>query len=351
LDPLVRAIIGEEALNQPTRPNAKTPAQILDWLGLDALLPYAFAFQVEPDEMRGTGRFGFSRETPISRILIEPTTEPAPMPPFLNKDFSQVSSMRWSLPRAIRQMDPQLAMGIAMGKGFLTGQLGMDVQTQFLDHFGDGMVFVQEMDAGVMEKMMKASQNQDTREIMALTQAHPTNGQNYLLGLEVKNLQAISGALNTLLSKAHPGGLPGPEMFRGHPVHNPVPENAGAAGRGLIRYTFLDNYLLIAVGNPTLLHQAITASGDPQRQLANDREFQQLLDRFPRAQMFEYASGQQQAAAWDIISTSLGGLLNNPADAPDFSAFAEVIQGSVSVTNRQGTIFEMKSSTTFIPPE
>jgi hypothetical protein len=186
---------------------------------------------------------------------------------------------------------------------------------------------------------------------MALNQRHPTGGQNYLIGLEVDNLQAVSGALNTLLAKLHPNGLPEPEMFRGHPVHNPMPANAGASTRGIVRYTFLDNYLLIAVGDPALLHKAITASNEPADRLADDPEFQRMRDEFPRAQVFEYASGKQQAAAWDIIASALGGILKNPEDIPDFSAVGEVIQGSISVMNRQGTVFELNSLTLFRDPE
>lgn len=358
VDALLRTGIGDEALRRPATPGGTTPEKLLDWLALDALLPYALGFRFDHEGMHGTGRFGFNRETPLSRILLEPTNAPAPLPPFLNKDFGQVSTTHWSLPRALRQLekeltalDPNIAAGLNMGKGFLTAQVGMDLQTQFLDHFGSGLVAVQEMDPEVMKKMMEISQTGDAAEMLAFNQRHPTNGQNYLLALQVDNLQAVSSGLNTLLAKLHPTGLPDPEMYRGHPVHNLLPDRAGPAASGLVRHTFLDEYLLISVGDPRLLHKAIAASNEPSVRLENDPHYQRLRDRFPEAQLVEYASGDQQAAAWDIISTALGGVFENPADVPDFSVFSEGIQGSISVMTRQGTVLEMKSLTTFALPE
>lgn len=357
IDALLRKGIGEEALRQTDTPGGLSPAKVLDWLALDALLPYALGFRLDREGMHGTGRFGFSRETALSRILLEPTDAPAPMPPFLHRDFGQISSTRWSLPRVLRQvekelidLDPNIGAALGMGKGMLTAQLGMDIQTGFLDHFGNGLIAVQEMDAEVMQKLMEANQNGDPREMLALSQRHPTNGQHYLMALQVDNLQAVSSGLNTLLSNVHPAGMPEPEMYRGHPIHNPLPQNDGE-DTGLLRYTFLDDYLLWSIGDPGLLHKAITASNQPENRLENDPDFLRMRDRFPAAQLFEYAGGDQQAATWDVIATSLGGVFENPADVPDFSVFFDSVQGAMSVMTRQGTVLEIQTLTTFAPPE
>ncbi len=354
LDPLMRNALIDDDAAPDQGPNGMSPAKIMDWLGLDALLPYAIGLRMDSEAMTGRGRLGFSRETPLSRILVEPGMEPVPTPAFLHRDFGQVSTVRMSIGRMIRQLekemttlDPQIAMGVTMGKAMLNGQIGMDIQTQFLDHFGDTLITVQETDTEAMQAIMEASRNEDPQATMEIMQRYPTGGQNYLIAVQVNNLQAVSGAMNTLLALLHPSGLPEPEMFRGHPIHNPMPPGGGASSQGMMRYTFLDNYLLVAVGNPTLLHKAITASNEPGDRLANDPEYLALRDRFPDAQYVDYASGAQQAASWNIMNTSFSSLMTDAQEMPDLSALRDSVQGSISVMTRQGTVYEAQSITTF----
>ncbi len=355
IDPLVRLALGPEKLNEVAQ-GVKSPAMVMDWLGADALLPYVLGFSTRNDGMHGKARFGFSRETPLSRMLIDPSMDPAPIPSFLHKDMGQISSMRWSLGAGLRRVEtelgafqPELTAGLGVVKAMMIGQLGMDVQSQFLDHFDTGLVMAQQLDAEVMEKMLDMAEESDPAKMMQFRMEHPTNGQNYLLGLQLKNQELVTSGLNTLLARVHPNGIPEPKMFQGHAIHSPIPGGEDSPMANLITYTILDGYLVVAIGNETMLHDAIRASNEPASRLIQDPAFQAFRDQLPQGVMFEYTPRAVQQSAWSVIASSLAAAGMELEGLPDMEKLGAVFGDSFSTAIRKGTVFETEIHSTFAP--
>jgi len=356
IDPLIRLAVGEEALNKAMN-GGKTMAAVMDWLGADAMMPYALGMSTREDGMHGKARFGFSRETVLSRMLIDPSQESAPIPPFLHKDMGQISSMRWGLGQGLRRIEteigafqPELTAGLGVLKAMMIGQLGMDVQSQFLDHFGTGVVMVQELDAEVMNDMIEMAEEADPAKQMQFRMEHPTNGQNYLLALELKNQEMVTSGLNTLLARVHPAGLPEPKMFQGHAIHSPMPGGEDSPMAKLVTYTILDGYLVMAIGDESMLHDAIRASNEPASRLIQDPAFQELRDQLPEGVMFEYTPRSVQQGAWEVIGSSLQAAGLELKGLPDMEKLGAVFGDSYSTAVRKGTVFETEIRSTFAPP-
>jgi len=356
IDPLIRLMMGDEMMNEAID-GGKTPAMIMNWLGADALIPYVLGFSTREDGMHGKARFGFSRETALSRMLIDPSMDPAPVPPFLHKEMGQISSMRWGLGTGLRRVEteigafqPELTAALGVMKAMMIGQLGMDVQSQFLDHFDTGVVMAQQLDSEVMEKMLEMAEEEDPAKMMQFRMENPTNGQNYLLGLQLKNPEMVTSGLNTLLARVHPSGLPEPKMFQGHAIHYPMPGAGDSPLAGLVTYTILDGYLVVAIGDEGMLHDAIRASNEPASRLMQDPAFQAFRDNLPEGVMFEYTPRSVQQSAWQVIGSSLEAAGLELEGLPDMEKLGAVFGDSFSTAVRKGTVFETEIHSTFAPP-
>lgn len=356
IDPLIRLIAGDEMMNTDMQ-QGLTPKKIMDWLGADALLPYVVGFSIRAEGIEGKARFGFTRETGLSRMLIDPSEDPAPTPAFLHKNMGQVSSMRWGLGDAIRRIEkeigtlqPEFTAVLGMGKAMMIGQLGMDVQTQFLDHFGSGLVMVQELDKEVMEQMLEMAEEEDPMKQLEFRMQHPTNGQNYLMALELKNPETVMSGLNTLLSRVHPEGMPEPKMFQGHAIHSPMPGAEDSPMANLVTYAVLDGYLVVSIGSEKMLQDAIRASNEPASRLIQDPAFQAMRDTLPEGVMFEYTPRSVQQNAWSIIESSLQAAGVELEGLPDFEKLGAVFGDSFSSATRKGTVFEAEVRSSFVDP-
>jgi hypothetical protein len=333
------------------------PAKIIDWLALDALEPYVLGTRLVQDGLSLRGRFGFTRETAFSRILIDPTEAPAPQPDFVHKNLQQVSTGHWRFARAYDEFEkslmglaPQAAMGLGFGRAMATGQLGIDPKTQFLDHFGSGFVFSQEIDADVLTRMLDVAEK-DPEALQDFTRQHPTQGRSFLIGLQMTNRDAVAGALNTLLAKLHPQGLPEAERFMGQDIHFPLKGlSAENPMENQVAYSFFDDYLVVAVGKSKLLHDAIQAKQDKTLRLWEDENFLAARQRMPaEAQMLEYSSGKQMEGALKVMQRSFGMMMKgeNKGRFPDLSAFANLLRDTIGTNLRKGLRFELEGFMAF----
>ena len=344
----------EEAGDLPQTGNLNAE-KILDWLGLDALLPITQTTLLEAEGSTTDLRMGFRRETGLSRLLLgEP--EPVELPSMLHKDFPQFTAANWSigafwtrLETELMNLAPEAAAGMGMARMLATGRLGFDIKLQFFDHLDSGVIFVQTMDPEVMAELNKAMESDDPSAILAANSEHPTGGQNYLIGYETKNEEQIRVAMDRLMTRFFPTGKPAPEVVQGVEVFNPIPP--GAAGgmiNELVHFAFVDGWLLVVIGERDLLDEAIAASQDEALQIRKDPSFQALLAQLPAdAFQLQYASGEQQEQAMKMATSSFQMMAPEGLEIPDLSFMAELYHQMLQATTRDGLILELKSIVTF----
>lgn len=336
--------------------------KILEWFGIDALLPLVSANRLNEKGVSSRGRMGFSRETAFSRILIDPNAGAAEVPSFIHTDFNSFSSFDWNigngwsrLETEIMGLSPQAAAGMGLGRMLASGQLGFDLKLQFLDHLEGNTLYVQTFDPDVIEKIMAAAKNGDLAMAMQVQMEHPTGGQNYLVGFKMKNQEAIEEALGRLMNRFHPDGAPEPIDFEGQAIHYPIPSEVQAGKfQKMLSYTYLDGYLLLAIGDDKLLQKAIQASKDPFLQLVNVEEFKALRANLsPDAGTLEYSNRKQQENAMKMVQSSLSMLQAENPDLvlPDLTSLVGFIKQSMSSSVRKGLVYEIEGFMEFSPAE
>lgn len=344
----------------PDTPAAPSPAglpraeSILNWLAPDALLPIVSGSQLEADGISFKSRMGFKRETALSRILIDPNPAPAPVPAFLYRDFYQITTTHWHigdgwtrLEKELVTLVPQAAAGMGMVRMLATSQLGFDLKLQFFDHLDSGLVFVQSLDSEVIKAFADAGQSEDPAAVVKVSMEHPTGGQNFLIGLQLRNKAAIEEAMERLMNRTHPQGPPEPEVVAGTPVRYPVPASVqGGTFRKAASFAITDDYLLIGIGSPELLKSALRAQADEGLQLRNQPAFTELRSRFPReAGTLEYSTAQLLRESLRMMEVSLSMLKKDFPDVqlPDLQKLADIMDRSLGVMVRKGLVFETDS--------
>lgn len=331
--------------NLPSSGNM-SPEGFLDWMDFGALLPITQSTRLVDNGVRTNGQFGFKRETALSRILFSEDTSPAPTPPFLHRDISQFTVMNWHLgdfwtrlETELMKMAPEAAAGLGMVRMLATGQLGFDIKLQFLDHLDSGLVFIQTIDPEVMAEMQTALQSEDPAKLLEVSAEHPTGGQNYLIGLELKNEAPVREAIDRLVRRFNPQGAPEPQMLAGIEILNPIPQ--GAAGGLLddfLNIAFMDGWLLVSIGTTRLLEQAVQASGQEDLRIWQDAGFQSLRAALSeKPDSMQYSSGAQQMDALNMMQSSLRFLAEpSSAEVPDFSSLGTFMKAMLQTSTRQG---------------
>ncbi|MDF3128499.1 hypothetical protein P0Y35_04765 [Kiritimatiellaeota bacterium B1221] len=284
--------------------------KIWDWVDPSAMLPMSYSFRLGENRMSARTMAGFKHECGLQKLFLSPRGKSAPKPSFTHKNFGSISTIAWSLPRfyaaleaELPKISPQASAALGMGRMMASGQLGFDFKLQLLDHLGDGFVAFQTIDPKVVDQVLEAENQEDPEALLQLLEQHPTQGQYTLMGIELKNTDAIQRTVNILIGKIHPQGAPEPESYRGVNLYYPIPEGGvGAAQKTLVSYAYLDNYLLIAMGDPNLLHMAVDAHQDPALQIWGQDEYTQLRDQFPfEAQGQDFSSGQMLNAVMSMV--------------------------------------------------
>ncbi|MCC5849933.1 MAG: hypothetical protein JJU29_17745 [Verrucomicrobia bacterium] len=360
IDPLLRSVSdGDEALVGDLSLN-----KIFDWLALDALVPLSISFQMRPEGVASLSRYGFERETALSRILLDPTDAPAPEPAFVSKQAGQVVSTHWSLGRFYEQLENEVktlapeaagAMGMARMAGF--GVIGIDYKTQLLDHFDSGFVLVSQTDVEVAEKLAAIDPMEDMETYLQMSMEHPTRGSYYLLGLQLKDEQAVTSALNTMMRRIYPDGAPEPEDILGHPVYFPLTAMPGGSPNmsKMIGYTFLDGYLVISLGSSRMLQEAIAANNDPNERLWGTPGFLEARDHLPpRSQGLNFTAGKELEATFQVMQSSMQSAGNFSGGAfrfPDLTPLGKLFRVSVGSSQLRDLVTETKSLMLYGQPE
>ncbi len=364
LDPLIRGILAElpDEESEPIPFVGKLPTgeAVLDWLELDALLPYVIGSKLEADGVHYRGRSGFSRETALSRIAIDPNGSKADIPTFVHRNFGQFSSFNWNLGDGWSRLEnellgiaPQVAAGMGLGRMLASGQVGFDLKLQFLDHLDGNMLVVQSFSPEVIKQMLEASKGGDPAEMIKVQMEHPTGGQNYLFGMGMKNEAAVHEAFDRLMTRFHPEGIPEPVLFEEQELYYPVPADLqGGLFKNLVSYTYLDGYFLLAVGDDQLLKEAVQASKNPALQTKTDPQFIALQAKMMAEPMgLEYSNAAHQKKAIQIIQASMRALQtgNDDIELPDFTFLGELIHQTMEVSTQKGLIMEMEGIVEFPP--
>jgi len=352
IDRLIRLAIPADAPGFGTL----TPDSLLRQLGLDSMASFSFGTRTTAEGMESRTRFGFQRESMLTRLFMTPVEDlkPAETPPFVHQGLSQAVSLHWSLARFYDALEKELATlspEAAMGMGFArmaAGQhLGFDFKTGLLDHLDSGLIIAQEYDWELMTKLMKTTEDPD--DFMAAMEArmeHPTGGTYYLIGLQLKNPQAVQSAVNTLLAKVFTDGLPDPELYREHPFIFPaagMPQTPEALRRAF-GYSFLDDYLLLSIGHPRMLQRAVDASQDAAQRLWTQPRYQDLRAKLPAlSHGLDYNSSEAMREAYRFLFS----LLENAAKEaevtlPDLTPLTRIFGDAVGSTRRNGLILEQQ---------
>ncbi|WFB37064.1 hypothetical protein P3T73_04735 [Kiritimatiellota bacterium B12222] len=338
------------------------PKKVIEWLAFDAMLPYVIGSQLDPEGFRIRGRYGFNRECAISRIIIDPNEEPAILPPFVHQNFSKLSCFNWNLGEGWSRLEtemmgiaPQAAAAMGLGRMLASGQVGFDLKLQFLDQLNGKCVFVQTFDPEVIEKMIQATEEGDLSQIMQVQMEHPTGGQNYLLAFGMKDEAQIQDAFERLGNRFHPNGEIESVLFEEQELFYPIPDNLqGGKFKNIISYTYLDGYIILAIGDDELLKQAVHASKDASLRMAHTPDYQSIRQKLlPHATAIEYVSAEQQNASIQVMQATLGMFQNENEDLelPDFSPLFNLIKQSMSVSVRKDLVFEIDGLIEFTVPE
>lgn len=359
--PLFHSLIRSVLPQDQVPPGDIDPIAIFDRIGFDTFAPLTFSIRMEAEGIRSAIRAGFTRESVLSRLLMAPPDQVgrAPMPPFLHQNFHQVSTFNWSLSRfydalerEIAGLVPQAAIGLGFARMAVTQQLGFDYKTGLLDHLGSGIAIAQESDWEIALRTMRLNSDEGSiEEMLAHSQAHPTGGTYSLVALELRNTQAVSSVLNTLLSQLGGGVAPQPEMFREQPLFFPMASLpfVPAEMRQFFGFTFLNDYLLLSIGHPRMLHRAIEASQDPGARIWETEAFQELRQHLPPdATAMDFTNGPAMAQAQNFLRLLLQDNLSETA--PRIPEFPQLFQGSIGSSRRQGLMLESQTWVPFTAP-
>lgn len=357
LDRLIRLGLPAEAPGQ----EGMSPEAILRQIGLDSLASFSLGVRTSETGMESRSRFGFQRESMLSRLLMTPVDQlkPAETPNFVHRDVSQAVSVHFSLSRfydalekEIAALAPEAAMALGFARMAASQQLGFDYKTGFLDHLDSGIIIAQENDWELMAKLMEMSEDPD--DFMAAMEArmeNPTGGTYYLVAIQLRNQDAVKSAINTLLAQVFDGALPEPELYRDHPLHFPMaamPQTPETMRR-MMGYTFLDDYLLLSIGHPRMLQRAVDSSQDAAQRLWTREEYQQLRAKLPPvAHAIDYTSSEAMSGAYRfLIRMFENQAKESGASFPDLSPITGLFGDSVGVTRRNGLILESRNITPF----
>lgn len=328
---------------------ALTPARLRERLDPEGLLPAAFAARLTPDALHFLSHYGFRRESILSRLLLDSTPDPAPTPTFVHRDADQVHTLHWNsssflqtLQQDLATLSPELGIGIGFIKMAAAVQLGIDPDTQLLQTLGTGITLITETDHTLVNRLAALNPSEDAAEMLALSQEHPTGGVHYLLALEVKDLPRLQQSLDTLVATLSGAPMPAPLTRDGLDITYPLTNMAEVPEpfRPLVAHTFLDNHLLIAIGNPDLLQRAALAHSDPAQRLWTHPGYLATRARLPEpASVLNYTSGAQidnSLRQLETGATWLSALSDNTLTYTGTLPETPLIQNSLGVTTRDG---------------
>ncbi|MCC5844519.1 MAG: hypothetical protein JJU05_09730 [Verrucomicrobia bacterium] len=340
------------------------------WLEPQTLLPMAFGtfLDLSEQDLRIRSHYGFRNETGLSRLLLTDTDKPAPMPAFVHKDADQVMTLHWNPAQTLQNLQQDLSriapeMGIAFGffKMSFNVNIGLDIETQFLQTLGTGLTLVSETDQAVVDQLAQLQDLEDPAALLALSQQHPTGGIHYLIGFELEDRETFQSSLETLVTNLTREPLPAPiqdgdiekTFLFSHLTTFPAELRTQIAG------AFIGNHWLLAIGDTGLLNRAHTAHTRETERLWTQPEFIQSLEttgarisasaerpatadrQTPPARVLSYTGGRelqntlrqlQTGARW--LSILSGGAVTFTETLPEHPLFINSIGTSVRQDQR-----------------
>jgi hypothetical protein len=324
--------------------------RVAAWLEPRALLPLAFGtfLDLSEQDLRIRSHYGFRNETGLSRLLLASTDKPAPLSPFVHKDADQVMTLHWNPARTLQTFQQDLSriapeLGIAFGflKMSFNVNIGLDIETQFLQTLGTGITLVTETDQAVIDQLAQLQDLEDPSALLALSQQHPTGGIHYLIGFELENPEPFQTSLETLITRLTRAPLPGPiqdgDVEKTYLFSNLT--TLPAELRTKIAGTFLENHWLLAIGDTSMLKRAHTAfSRESERLWTQPDLIKSLTPIEPKdsVHVLRYTSGRemqntlrqlQTGARW--LSILSGGAVTFTGALPEHPLFLNSIGTSV----------------------
>jgi hypothetical protein len=150
--------------------------------------------------------------------------------------------------------------------------------------------------------------------------------------------------MQRLLTRTHPQGVPEPDIVADIPIYYPIPESfQGGTYQKAASFAITDEYLLIAIGNPDLLKNALLAKSDVNLQLRTLPAFTALRAQLPAdAEILEYTTSQLQEEGLRMMQFSMSMLRQNfpELQMPDLQKLAPIMDRTLGVTVRKGLVFE-----------
>lgn len=323
------------------------------WLEPEALLPMAFSsyIAVPPRDLILRSHYGFRRETGLASLLLGKNDAPAPTPEFVHRDVDQMLSMHWHPAETLRnvqldlsRLSPQLGIAFGFFKMTLNVNLGLDIETQFLQTLGSGLTIVSVTDHAVVEQLAQLQNLEDPAALLALSQQYPTGGLYYLIGFELEDADTFRTSLETLITKLTQSPLPAPiqdgdiekTFLFTHATGLPAELRTQIAG------TFLGDHWLLAVGDTSLLHRAHEAQQDESLRLWTQEDYLATRATLPaEAQSLNYTSGKelqnslrQLQTGAEFLSMLSGGAVTFSGSLPEAPLFLNSIGTAVRKDQR-----------------
>jgi ribosomal protein L12E/L44/L45/RPP1/RPP2 len=243
-------------------------AQLAKRLDLPAMLPMVSAVKVTEEGVRMIGDFGFSRETPLSKVLLPYGREKTELPGYIPADADSGTAMRldlakWyeSLEVLFNSLSPQTGMFLGMARMGLTSQMGIDLKTDVLDHLGDTLVTAEQARAPAAQPPAaapaakaedeEADEEEDLEDVLDMG--------NQLIGIAVKDPAAVQTTIGKVLAKLAPDGdLLEKKEYLGQ-TYFQTAEGGGPIADTQFAYALLDRHLVVSLGEVSFLHAAIRA--------------------------------------------------------------------------------------------
>lgn len=362
LGPFMRLMLQDDG---PVAPGEMAFDTMHDWLALDALVPFSFSTTSHAEGGISKFRFGFTRETPLSRILMSTPPGAAPQAPFVHKDVGSMSTGHFSLPRfyealeaEITALAPEAGAVFGMARMYAFGAIGFDFKLQFLDHLGSEITLIAESDPEITAKIAQAQIDEDFEEQMRLSLAHTTGGNYLQLAIQLQNQAGLSASMNTLMDKLFQGNAPEPIEILEHPVYFPFKNFPGVPGDlgDLFSFTYLDNHLVITIAPERLIMQSIQASRDPAERLWNDPVYLDARRLAPdEAHGIDYTSGREFRTIFGNLHTAMNTLARSvgaPTSVfPNFEEIGGLMEIGVGATRRRNLILEAETHIRLRQPE
>ncbi len=255
--PVVRdAVAARKAGNKPN-PMGVDPETLLGALGLDALSEAYGAINIGEKDTRVDFGVTYTEERGLLKLAAY-QPGPSPQPDWIPAKWPSVSTLKFSVPQAYAGLEQLLDAISPMLSGMAQGQitainrkLGIDLKRDLIGSLGNEIVtsyaLPPGLDAGVTP---------------------PWDQMDQLISISLSNVEAFTKAIEALKQMA--GGPAADKLFSkrdylGQTIYTlNVPPRPGAKPMRGVNYAIANNTMLLGVGSPTTVENALQGMRDGQ---------------------------------------------------------------------------------------